>query len=81
MELVHSAQCAGITAKYVLFDSWFSAPKTIIALKMQEYLDTIAMLKRAGQNTFTKVKNSMSKKSTAAIRSAGDVPDTFFPYS
>lgn len=27
VELIHSAQCAGITAKYVLFDSWFSAPK------------------------------------------------------
>ena len=47
VELLHSAQCAGITAKYVLFDSWFSAPKTIITLKMQEHLDTIAMMKKS----------------------------------
>ena len=47
VELIHSAQCAGITAKYVLFDSWFSAPKTIIALKTQEHLDTIAMMKKS----------------------------------
>ena len=46
VELVHSAQRAGITAKYVLFDSWFSAPKTILKLKKQERLDTIAMLKK-----------------------------------
>lgn len=69
VELIHSAQCAGITAKYVLFDSWFSAPKTILTLKMQEHLNTIAMM-----------KNSMSRKSTAAIKSAEDVPDTFSPY-
>ena len=47
VELVHSAQCAGISAKYVLSDSWFSAPKTVIALKKQEHLDTIAMLKKS----------------------------------
>ena len=47
VELIHSAQCAGITARYVLFDSWFSAPKTIIALKKQEHLDTIAMMKKS----------------------------------
>lgn len=46
VELIHSAQCAGITARYVLFDSWFSAPKTILALKSQEHLDTIAMVKK-----------------------------------
>lgn len=47
VELIHSAQCAGITARYVLFDSWFSAPKTILALKEQEHLDTIAMVKKS----------------------------------
>lgn len=46
VELIHSAQCAGITARYVLFDSWFSAPKTVMALKKQEHLDTIAMMKK-----------------------------------
>ena len=52
VELVHSAQCAGITVEYVLFDSWFSAPKTIITLKMQEHLDTIAMMKRSKTKYF-----------------------------
>ena len=46
VELVHAAQGAGITARYILFDSWFSAPKTILALKKREHLDTIAMLKK-----------------------------------
>ena len=52
VELVHSAQRAGITAKYVLFDSWFSAPKTIITLKTQEHLDTIAMMKKSKTKYF-----------------------------
>ena len=52
VELIHSAQCAGITAKYVLFDSWFSAPKTIITLKTQEQLDTIAMMKKSKTKYF-----------------------------
>ncbi len=47
MELVHSAQKAGLTARYVLFDSWFSAPETILALKKQEHLDTLTMLKKS----------------------------------
>ena len=47
VEMIHSAQCAGITAKYVLFDSWFAAPKTILVLKKQEKLDTIAMIKKS----------------------------------
>lgn len=47
VELIHSARCAGITARYVLFDSWFSAPKTILALKNHEHLDTIAMIKKS----------------------------------
>lgn len=47
VELVHSAQHAGITARYILFDSWFSAPKTILTLKNQEHLDTIAMVKKS----------------------------------
>ena len=47
VELIHSARCAGITARYILFDSWFSAPKTMIALKNQEHPDTIAMVKKS----------------------------------
>ena len=46
LDLVKFAQDAGITAKYILFDSWFGSPKTIIPLKNELSLDTIAMLKK-----------------------------------
>lgn len=49
VELIHAAQKAGITAKYVVFDSWFSSPKTIQALKKEENLDVIAMVKRSSK--------------------------------
>lgn len=39
-------QHLGITTNYILFDSWFSVPKTILELKNQEQLDTIAMMKK-----------------------------------
>ena len=45
--LGHSAQRAGIAAKYILFDSWFPSPKTMLNLKKRERLDTIAMLKKS----------------------------------
>jgi len=44
LEMLKQAVTAGIKAKYVLFDSWFSFPTTIIKIcKMN--LDVIAMLK------------------------------------
>ena len=49
LELIHSAHTAGISAKYVLFDSWFSSPKTITAVKTDEGMDTIAMIKKSSK--------------------------------
>lgn len=49
VELIHSVQKAGIAAKYVVFDSWFSSPKTIQALKKEENLDIIAMIKKSSK--------------------------------
>lgn len=49
VELIHSAQKAGITAKYVVFDSWFSSPKTIQTIKKEENLDVIAMIKKSSK--------------------------------
>ena len=49
LELIHSAQITGLTAKYVLFDSWFSSPKTMLALKKERKLDTIAMIKKSSK--------------------------------
>ena len=50
VELVKTALHAGLSAKYVLFDSWFSSPKTITALKEDCGLDTIAMVKKAAKS-------------------------------
>ena len=41
VELLRSAQMAGISAKYVLFDSWFSSPKNILTIKKELHLDTM----------------------------------------
>ena len=46
LQLIQEAQKAEIKAKYVLFDSWFTYPKTILALKKMQ-LDTVAMVKKA----------------------------------
>lgn len=39
----------GHKAKYVLFDSWFSTPKGIMAIKNNLGLDVIAMVKKSGK--------------------------------
>ena len=49
VDLVRAAQSSGACAKYVLFDSWFSSPKTITALKTGCELDTIAMVKKSSK--------------------------------
>lgn len=49
VELVKTALHAGLSAKYVLFDSWFSSPKTLTALKKDCGLDTIAMVKKSSK--------------------------------
>ena len=46
LELIASAQAVGLSAKYVLFDSWFSSPKTLISLKEKCHMDTIALIKK-----------------------------------
>ncbi len=83
MELIHSARCAGITARYVLFDSWFSAPKTMIALKNKEHLDTIAMVRKGktkylynGEKLNVKEIYSRNKKRRGRCRYLLSVPVT-----
>ena len=83
VELIHSARCAGITARYVLFDSWFSAPKTMIALKNQEHLDTIAMVRKSktkylynGEKLNVKEIYSRNKKRRGRSRYLLSVPVT-----
>ncbi len=78
-----TARYAGITARYVLFDSWFSTPKTMIALKNQEYLDTIAMVKKGrtkylynGEKPNVKEIYSRNKKRRGSSRYLLSVPVT-----
>lgn len=67
LDLIKTAGQSGLTAKYVLFDSWFSSPKTIAALKQEQKLDTIAMVKKSSkvkygyQNQTLNIKEIYSK--------------------
>lgn len=49
IDLIKTARQSGLTAKYVLFDSWFSSPKTITTLKQEQNLDVIAMIKKSSK--------------------------------
>ena len=49
IELLKTAQKAGHHADYVLFDTWFSSPKTICQIKEECGLDTIAMIKKSSR--------------------------------
>lgn len=49
IDLLKAARNAGITAKYVMFDTWFSSPKTIIGIKKECELDTIAMIRKSSK--------------------------------
>lgn len=69
LELIASAQAVGLSAKYVLFDSWFSSPKTLISLKEKCHMDTIALIKKnktkylyEGQNLNIKQIYSKNRK-------------------
>lgn len=69
LELIASAQAVGLSAKYVLFDSWFSFPKTLISLKEKCHMDTIALIKKnktkylyEGQNLNIKQIYSKNRK-------------------
>ena len=46
MEMMRMATASGLLASYVLFDSWFSTPSNIVALKKEETLDVIAIVKK-----------------------------------
>jgi hypothetical protein len=51
LEMLQQAKEAGIHASYVLFDSWFSSPKTVISVT-ECGLEVIAMLKKASQTRY-----------------------------
>ena len=47
VELLKTAIHNGHSAKYVLFDTWFSTPRTICRIKKECDLDTIAMIRKS----------------------------------
>lgn len=51
LELLKSAKTAAIPAKYVLFDSWFSSPSSLHAVKQIGY-DVIGMVKKTPKMFF-----------------------------
>lgn len=51
LELLCAAKKASIPAKYVLFDSWFSSPSTLLAVKKTGY-DVIGMIKKTPKMFF-----------------------------
>ncbi len=72
-ELVAQARAAGIAAEYLLFDSWFSFPSTIIRL-LEEKVQVICMLKamkttysyQGFQMTLNELYKSLRKRSGRA---------------
>ena len=59
LELLKSAKKADIPAKYVLFDSWFSSPSTLHAVKSIGY-DVIGMIKKTPKMFFRYNGEAMS---------------------
>ena len=51
LTLLDAARKATISAKYVLFDSWFSSPSTLHAVKSMGY-DVIGMVKKTPKMFF-----------------------------
>ena len=51
IEMLRQARGSGIRASHVLFDSWFSSPKTVMAVT-EENLDVIAMVKKAAKTRY-----------------------------
>ena len=61
IELIKEAKNAGLPADYVLFDSWFTSPKTLTAIERLGY-DVIAMVKRSSKMTFLYRGENLSLK-------------------
>lgn len=62
LELLKTAKAAGHKADYVLFDSWFSNPAQILAIKSLGY-DSIAMIRKSSKihYTFNEEKLNLNK--------------------
>lgn len=66
LELIKTAQKAGHTADYVLFDSWFSNPAQLVAIKNLG-LDSIAMIKKSSRIRYEYEGTQLSIKKIFSI--------------
>ena len=84
LTLLDAAKKAAIPAKYVLFDSWFSSPSTLHAVKNMGY-DVIGMVKKTPKMFFRYNGEDMALTSIyqkwrkAPCFSYGDISHTLFP--
>ena len=49
LEMLKAAIRAGHRAKYVLFDTWFASPKSILRIRQECRMNTIAMIKKTSK--------------------------------
>lgn len=79
IDLIKTTQLSGLSARYVLFDNWFSSPKTITALKTDRELDTIVMVKKSSKIKYGyRRADTTSKKFTNSTKNAEDAPSICF---
>ena len=71
LALIKTARKCGHTADYVLYDSWFSNPAQLVAVK-ELGLNSIAMIRKSSRiryeidgNSFQSIKSSVSARSAA----------------
>ena len=62
VSLLTTAQAPRHQAKYVLFDTWFAMPRTILRIKDECSLDTIAMIKKSSRIKYLLDGNSFDVK-------------------
>ena len=67
LELIKQALNFGVSAKYVLFDSWYSSPQMFWRLK-QRGLDSVAMLKRSSKVYYRYRRRAYSIKALYYLR-------------
>ena len=61
LTLLDTAVSAGLSAEYMLFDSWFSNPAQITALKSRG-MDVIAMIKKSSRIKYTYGEDQLNIK-------------------
>ena len=79
IELLETAQKAGHHADYVLFDTWFSSPAQLIAVKNLAWIPLPWSGKAPASTTSMKESSSPSTRSSASARSAVAAASTFSP--